>query len=91
MLDSHWDVKAKVTRAHAALGGGAGDLALGIFGSHLTHAWPRNMEDIVPAFMNTTETDTRYERTTQMSLVNGGKLPILAWVPCCTRLAMHIL
>jgi hypothetical protein len=60
MLDSHWDVKAKVTRAHAALGGRAGDLALGIFGSHLTHAWPRNMEDIVPAFMNTTETDTRY-------------------------------
>jgi hypothetical protein len=60
MLDSQWDVKAQVTRAHAALGGGAGDLALGIFGSHLTHAWPRNIEDIVPTFMNTTETDTRY-------------------------------
>ncbi|GAB5586797.1 hypothetical protein Unana1_01697 [Umbelopsis nana] len=60
MLDSHWDVKAKVTRAHAALGGSAGDLSLGIFGSHLLHAWPRNFEDIVPAFMNTTETDIRY-------------------------------
>ncbi|CAM0135928.1 unnamed protein product [Umbelopsis sp. WA50703] len=60
MLDSHWDTKVKVTRAHAALGGKAGDLALGIFGSHLLHAWPRNMEDIVPAFMNTTITDTRY-------------------------------
>ncbi|KAI8580078.1 hypothetical protein K450DRAFT_239280 [Umbelopsis ramanniana AG] len=60
MLDSHWDVKTNVTRAHAALGGGTGDLSLGIFGSHLTHAWPRNIEDIVPAFMNTTKTDTRY-------------------------------
>lgn len=60
ILDSHWDLAKKVTLGHTALGGGAGDTALGIFGSHLLHAWPTCIEDIVPAFMNNTKTDTRY-------------------------------
>ena len=60
ILDSHWDTSKQVTRGHAAVGGGAGDCALGIFGSHLLHAWPTSIEDIVPSFMNATPTDTRY-------------------------------
>lgn len=60
ILDSHWDVNKKVSLGHTALGGGAGDTALGIFGSHLLHAWPTSIEDIVPSFMNNTVTDTRY-------------------------------
>ncbi|CEP16567.1 hypothetical protein [Parasitella parasitica] len=60
VLDSHWDIKKQLTVGHAALGGGAGHTKLGIFGSHLLHAWPTCIEDIVPAFMNNTPTDTRY-------------------------------
>ncbi|KAI8647415.1 putative peptidase family-domain-containing protein [Parasitella parasitica] len=60
ILDSHWDIKNQLTLGHAALGGGAGNTKLGIFGSHLLHAWPTCIEDIVPAFMNNTLTDTRY-------------------------------
>lgn len=60
ILDSHWDVSKQLSLGHTALGGGAGDTALGIFGSHLLHAWPTCIEDIVPSFMNNTKTDTRY-------------------------------
>jgi hypothetical protein len=60
ILDSHWDTKVQVSLGHTALGGGAGDTALGVFGSHLLHAWPTCIEDIVPSFMNNTVTDTRY-------------------------------
>ncbi|KAG2231273.1 hypothetical protein INT48_008480 [Thamnidium elegans] len=60
ILDSHWDVEKNVTLGHTALGGGAGDTRLGVFGSHLLHAWPTCVEDIVPCFMNSTKTDIRY-------------------------------
>lgn len=60
ILDSHWDVKKQVSLGHTALGGGAGDTRLGIFGSHLLHAWPTCIEEIVPCFMDNTKTDTRY-------------------------------
>lgn len=60
ILDSHWDINKQLSLGHTALGGGAGDTALGIFGSHLLHAWPTTIEDIVPSFMNNTKTDTRY-------------------------------
>lgn len=60
VLDAHWDVKSQVILGHAALGGGSGDKRLGIFGSHLTHAWPRNIHEVVPCMMNATKTDTRY-------------------------------
>ncbi|KAG1494062.1 hypothetical protein G6F47_000324 [Rhizopus delemar] len=60
ILDSHWDPTEQVILGHAALGGGAGDLRLGIFGSHSLHAWPASIEDVVPCMMNDTLTDTRY-------------------------------
>ncbi|KAI9493023.1 putative peptidase family-domain-containing protein [Zychaea mexicana] len=60
ILDAHWDTSKQTVLAHAALGGGGGNRSLGIFGSHLTHAWPRNIEEIVPCMMDTTPTDTRY-------------------------------
>ncbi|KAI7907358.1 putative peptidase family-domain-containing protein [Cokeromyces recurvatus] len=60
ILDSHWDTTEQVSLGHTALGGGAGDTALGVFGSHLLHAWPTSIEDIVPSLLNNTMTDTRY-------------------------------
>jgi hypothetical protein len=60
ILDSHWDVKNQLSLGHTALGGGTEHTALGVFGSHLLHAWPTCIEDIVPSFMNNTKTDTRY-------------------------------
>lgn len=58
IIDSHWDKKAGTITAHAALGGGDGDLALAIFGSHALHSYPSCIEEVVPAFMDCTKTDT---------------------------------
>jgi hypothetical protein len=60
ILDSHWDPQQKLVLGHAALGGGTGEVRLGLFGSHALHAFPRSIEDLVPAMMDNTPTDTRY-------------------------------
>ncbi|CAO3600995.1 unnamed protein product [Absidia cylindrospora] len=60
ILDAHWDTRQQLVMGHAALGGGAGELRLGMFGSHALHAFPRSIHDIVDAMMDTTPTDTRY-------------------------------
>ncbi|CAG8553536.1 15288_t:CDS:2 [Funneliformis mosseae] len=59
ILDSHYENShdMKLVRGHAALGGGGGNLQLGIFGSHLTHAWPRHLEEVVDCFQDDTITD----------------------------------
>ncbi|KAK0636797.1 putative peptidase family-domain-containing protein [Bombardia bombarda] len=47
ILDSHFDVEKKMILGHAALGAHhANGLSLGIFGSHLTYAWPRFLEEV---------------------------------------------
>ncbi|KAJ2356990.1 hypothetical protein GGF43_001735 [Coemansia sp. RSA 2618] len=58
--DSRWDAGLGVILGHAALGGGVGDRRLGVFGSHTTHAWPANAEEIAEKFLDTTKTDTRH-------------------------------
>ncbi|KAK3384776.1 putative peptidase family-domain-containing protein [Podospora didyma] len=60
ILDSHWDTEAKIVTAHAALGGGVGDLQLGIFGSHCLQSYPTSFEEVVPAFGDCTPTDTNF-------------------------------
>lgn len=60
ILDTHWDKKAKVIRGHAALGGGGGDIQIGIFGSHALQSYPSSFEEVVPAFSDCTPTDTNY-------------------------------
>ncbi|KAI8078891.1 putative peptidase family-domain-containing protein [Halteromyces radiatus] len=60
ILDAHWDTQQQLVVGHAALGGGVGNIRLGIFGSHALHAFPRSIEHIVPAMLDTTLTDTRY-------------------------------
>jgi hypothetical protein len=59
ILDSHYDASPdmKYIRGHAALGGGSGDMQLGIFGSHLTHAWPKHLEEVVSCFQEDITTD----------------------------------
>jgi Putative peptidase family len=59
-LDSHWDPKVGTIRGHAALGGTSGDLQLAIFGSQALQSYPSCIEEVVPAFMDCTRTDTRY-------------------------------
>lgn len=59
-LDSHWDTKEKVIRGHAALGGGDGDLQLGIFGSQALHSYPSSIEEVHQAFQDCHRTDTRF-------------------------------
>lgn len=58
ILDSHWDKAAGVIRGHAALGGGAADVRLAIFGSHALQSYPSSIEEVVPAFGDCTRTDT---------------------------------
>lgn len=59
-LDSHWDSQEKVIRGHAALGGGGGDLQIGIFGSHALHSYPSSIEEVYQAFQDCTRTDTTH-------------------------------
>jgi hypothetical protein len=60
ILDAHWDKAANTITGHAALGGGTGDLQLGIFGSHCLHSYPTCFEEVVHAFTDCTPTDTNY-------------------------------
>lgn len=60
LLDAHWDTSSKTILGHAALGGSAGDLHLGIFGSHCLQSYPASMEEVVPAFTDCTPTDTNH-------------------------------
>ncbi|KAL1862983.1 hypothetical protein VTK73DRAFT_6514 [Phialemonium thermophilum] len=60
LLDTHWDPAAKVITGHAALGGSVGDLQLAIFGSHCLQSYPTSFEEVVPAFLDCTPTDTKY-------------------------------
>lgn len=60
LLDAHWDPDVGTIRGHAAVGGGGDDLALAIFGSHLLQSYPSCIEEVVPAFMDCTRTDTRF-------------------------------
>lgn len=60
LLDAHWDTKAKIITGHAALGGGAGDIQLGIFGSQALQSYPTSIEEVVPAFSDCTRTNTSF-------------------------------
>lgn len=60
ILDSHWDKRVGTITAHAALGGGGEDLKLAIFGSHALQSYPSCIEEVVPAFMDCTKTDTNF-------------------------------
>lgn len=60
MLDAHWDRDAGTITAHAAVGGGGDDLRLAIFGSHALQSYPSCIEEVVPAFMDCTKTDTNF-------------------------------
>ena len=60
LLDSHWDTASQIITGHAALGGGAGDLRLAIFGSHCLQSYPSSFEEVVPAFTDCTPTDKNY-------------------------------
>ncbi|KAF2702640.1 hypothetical protein K504DRAFT_475111 [Pleomassaria siparia CBS 279.74] len=59
-LDSRWDPEEKTIRGHAALGGGVGDLQLGIFGSHALQSYPSSIEEVWQAFQDCTRTDTTF-------------------------------
>lgn len=60
LIDSHWDPELATIRGHAALGGGDDDLKLAIFGSHALQSYPSCIEEVVPAFMDCTRTDTKH-------------------------------
>ncbi|TPX69376.1 hypothetical protein SpCBS45565_g02418 [Spizellomyces sp. 'palustris'] len=57
ILDSTWDPDHNAILGHAALGGGQGHIRLGIFGSHLVHAWPSSLEDVDRCLLDVTPND----------------------------------
>lgn len=60
ILDAHWDTRARTITGHAALGGGAGEIQLGIFGSQSLQSYPASIEEVVLAFSDCTRTDTTF-------------------------------
>lgn len=60
LMDAHWDTTAQTITGHAALGGSIGDLQLAIFGSHCLQSYPSCFEEVVPAFTDCTQTDTKH-------------------------------
>ncbi|KAK6527859.1 hypothetical protein TWF281_009129 [Arthrobotrys megalospora] len=76
ILDSKWDPTSNIITGHAALGGGAGLIQMGIFGSHSLHAWPTFIEDVVPSFTDCTRTDTR-------TVANDAGQSGSYWEACC--------
>ena len=60
LLDAHWDAKSKTISGHAALGGGAGDIQLAIFGSQALQSYPACIEEVVPALSDCTRTNTEF-------------------------------
>lgn len=60
LLDSHWDKQVQTITGHAALGGGTNDIQMAIFGSHALQSYPSSIEEVVPAFMDCTRTDTNF-------------------------------
>lgn len=60
LLDAHWDTKAKTITGHAALGGGAGEIQLAIFGSQALQSYPTSIEEVTPAFSDCTRTNTDF-------------------------------
>lgn len=59
-LDTHWDKSVGTVRGHAALGGGDDTIKCAIFGSHSLQSYPSHFEEVVPAFTDTTRTDTNF-------------------------------
>ncbi|KIY50977.1 hypothetical protein FISHEDRAFT_71277 [Fistulina hepatica ATCC 64428] len=59
-LDSTRDPKTGRIVGHAAVGGGAGNISLAIFGSHSLFAWPSTLEALIPALNDTRPVDQRY-------------------------------
>ena len=57
LLDSHWDPVNKTILRHAALGSGGSNPRLGIFGSHLTHGWPENEDQLISKFTDARNID----------------------------------
>ncbi|CAK7909672.1 hypothetical protein CAAN1_13S01244 [[Candida] anglica] len=58
-IDATFDVKSKLILAHAALGGGTGEIKLAIFGSHGLHSWPMNFPQVTPSFLDSTHLTTK--------------------------------
>ncbi|KAK4450854.1 metallopeptidase [Podospora aff. communis PSN243] len=55
ILDAHFSAEQNLLLAHAALGAhDPNGLSLGIFGSHLTYAWPRFVEEVSDCLTDTT-------------------------------------
>ena len=60
ILDSRWDAQRQLITGHAALGGGSGEIQLGIFGSQALHTYPSTIEEVVPALTDCTKTETKF-------------------------------
>lgn len=88
--DSHWDPKAQLLRAHAAVGAFAGldgKPSVGVCGSHWLWAAPSRLDQITSSFMNEEVTDERYccndlkeGRTASLTInIGSGAMLHVSW------------
>ncbi|AET38793.1 putative metalloendopeptidase Ecym_3301 [Eremothecium cymbalariae DBVPG len=54
IMDTYWDAKQRLIKAHAALGGGDSKIKLAIFGSHGLYSWPPCIEAVPSYFTDST-------------------------------------
>ena len=57
ILDSYLNLSTNRLMLHTALGNGYSFPKLGIFGSHLLHAWPENENELIGRFTDTRRLD----------------------------------
>ena len=57
VLDSHWDPVNKTILRHKCAGNSFSNPKLGIFGSHLTHGWPENEDQLISRFTDARNLD----------------------------------
>jgi hypothetical protein len=60
ILDAHWDKSKNKALGHTALGGGSNGIQMGIFGSHLAHAWPESTRELIWRLTDNTPIDMNY-------------------------------
>ncbi|TLS23136.1 uncharacterized protein PpBr36_06678 [Pyricularia pennisetigena] len=83
ILDSHWDPSNQLITGHAALGGGNGEVNLGLFGSHCLWSYPTCIEEVDACFTDCNPTDSKL-------VANDCREAGSSWEACNIGIGSHL-